>query len=88
MGGQTWLYTNWLICQGLLLQARRFPTLSGELRRIAGKITLLSYGLAREEGFREYYNGLTGQGLRARDFTWSTLVLDMVYCCLFQAARL
>lgn len=41
-----------------------------------------SYGLVRQEGFREYYNSLTGRGLRARDFAWSTLVLDMVYCCL------
>ena len=27
-------------------------------------------------GFREYYNPLTGHGLGARDFSWSTLLVD------------
>jgi hypothetical protein len=30
------------------------------------------------EGFREYYNPHTGRGHGARDFGWSTLVVDLV----------
>ena len=28
-------------------------------------------------GFREYYHPYTGEGLGARDFGWTTLILDM-----------
>jgi hypothetical protein len=34
-------------------------------------------GAIRREGFREYYNPLTGRGLGARDFGWSTLAAVM-----------
>jgi hypothetical protein len=30
------------------------------------------------DGLREYYDPLTGRGLGARDFGWSTLLLDLV----------
>jgi hypothetical protein len=29
------------------------------------------------EGVREYYNPLTGQGLGAPDFAWTTLAVEM-----------
>ncbi|MBI2137332.1 trehalase-like protein, partial [Candidatus Woesearchaeota archaeon] len=32
----------------------------------------------KKSGFREYYNPLTGEGLGARQFGWSTLVMDMI----------
>ena len=32
----------------------------------------------KKSGFREYYNPLTGDGLGAKDFGWSTLVMDMM----------
>jgi hypothetical protein len=28
-------------------------------------------------GFREYYNPVTGRGLGARNFGWSTLLVDL-----------
>ena len=33
---------------------------------------------AQAGGLREYYDPLTGQGLGARGFGWSTLLLDLV----------
>jgi hypothetical protein len=38
-------------------------------------------GVARaveRHGFREYYDPRTGQGHGARDFGWSTLVVDLL----------
>ena len=33
--------------------------------------------LVLREGLREYYDPLTGEGLGARDFAWTSLILEM-----------
>jgi hypothetical protein len=49
--------------------------------REAGRvIDSLTRTVARH-GFREYYNPLTGRGLAARDFGFSTLLLDLLARC-------
>jgi hypothetical protein len=32
----------------------------------------------RREGFREYYEARSGRGMGARDFGWSTLILELL----------
>lgn len=34
--------------------------------------------LVERHGFREYYNPITGEGLAARRFGWSTLLVDLL----------
>ena len=34
--------------------------------------------MVERHGFREYYNPLTGEGLAARRFGWSTLLVDLL----------
>jgi len=67
--GPTWININWFLVQGLLTHGHR--ELAGELER-------RSLGLAERSGFRECYNPLTGEGLRAKNFGWSTLVMDFL----------
>ncbi|HEX77007.1 MAG TPA: hypothetical protein G4O03_01145 [Dehalococcoidia bacterium] len=78
-GRQTWVYSNWFIVEGLRKQAGRFPDYGPRLRRIADEITLKTYQLVRKEGFCEYFDSDSGEGSSAKNFGWSTLVLDMVY---------
>ena len=33
--------------------------------------------MVEREGLREYYDPLTGEGLGAREFAWSSLILEM-----------
>jgi len=66
--GPTWLNTNWFLVRGLRLHG---------YVELADAIAQRSAELVLTEGFREYYNPLTGQGLGARGFGWSTLVVDM-----------
>jgi glycogen debranching enzyme len=66
--GASWVNINWAIAHGL----RRHGY--GEL---AGTITQRTESVIRRSGFREFYNPLTGVGLGAKNFGWSTLVLDM-----------
>jgi glycogen debranching enzyme len=76
-GAQTWVYTNWYIVKGLNHQAQRLSR--EEYRQIARGITAKTVELVQGAGFREFYDSITGEGRRARNFGWSTLVLDMVY---------
>ena len=66
--GPSWLNTNWFLSHGL----RRHGY--GEL---ADTIVARSHECIEKSGFREYYHPYTGEGLGARDFGWSTLILDM-----------
>jgi hypothetical protein len=58
-------------------------------RRTVGKHTIAEVALPftstvtqppliAKSGFREYYNPLTGEGFGARNFGWSTLLIDMI----------
>jgi hypothetical protein len=66
--GPSWVNTAWL----LLPPMRELGYLE-DADRIARSLT---HAIERH-GFREYYNPLTGAGLGARDFAWSTLALDL-----------
>ncbi len=67
--GPMWININWLIYRGLLRYG---------LKDIAGTLLQKTIAVIKKSGFREYYNPLTGDGLGARDFGWSTLVVDMM----------
>jgi hypothetical protein len=60
--------TNWFVARGL----RRHG-----FSDLARKIERTSMGLVKRSGFREFYHPRTGAGQGARDFGWSTLVVDM-----------
>ena len=66
--GPSWINTNWFLSHAL----RRHGY--GEL---ADTILARSHECIDKSGFREYYHPFTGEGLGARDFGWSTLILDM-----------
>ena len=66
--GPSWVNTAWL-----LLPALRDLGYADEARRITRSYA----AAARRHGFREYYNPLTGRGLGARNFGWSTLLVDL-----------
>jgi len=66
--GGTWINTNWFIVYGL----RHYG-----FSEIANKIKEKSVELIMKSGFRESFNPLTGKGIGAKDFSWSTLVIDM-----------
>ena len=67
--GPTWLNANWFLAGGLRKHG---------YDEIAERIVEKSVELVTREGFREFYNPFTGEGLGARGFGWSTLVVDMV----------
>jgi glycogen debranching enzyme len=66
--GPTWVNAAWMVWLGL--SRLGYPD-AGELaRRMAGAV--------RGAGLREYYDPHTGAGMGARDFAWSTLVLELI----------
>ena len=67
--GTTWINVNWFV-----IQAFENYGFHGEAVNILKK----SYELIEKSGFREYFNPLTGRGLGAEDFCWSTLILDLM----------
>lgn len=67
--GPTWLNANWFLVYGLWEHG---------YYAIAREIVEKSCALVQKGGFREYYNPLTGEGYGARDFGWSTLIVDMI----------
>ncbi|MBI2866219.1 MAG: hypothetical protein HYX99_02515, partial [Chloroflexi bacterium] len=76
-GMQSWILPNWLIYQGLLLQAHRFPSLAAELTNLAQGLAQRSYELVQQHGFWEYYHSETGKPGGAVHFAWSGLVWNM-----------
>lgn len=67
--GPTWINTNWFLVGGL--RRHGYP-------EVARDIVKASLELVNRSGFREYYDPITGEGLGASNFGWSTLVLDMM----------
>ncbi|MHA1405830.1 MAG: MGH1-like glycoside hydrolase domain-containing protein [Candidatus Heimdallarchaeaceae archaeon] len=67
--GPTWINTNFFLLLGLIRNKEQ---------RIADSIAKKTIELVKNEGFREFYNPLTGKGQGARNFSWSTLVLLML----------
>lgn len=85
-GLQTWMLTNWFICQGLTKQAERFPARRDKCVASAADITVSSYEMVKQYGFCEYYHSQTGLGQRAVNFGMSAVVLDMVLALPGQSA--
>jgi hypothetical protein len=67
--GPTWVNTAWLVWLGL----RRLG-----YEEQAAQMTEALAGAARSQGIREYYDPRSGNGLGARDFAWSTLLMEML----------
>ena len=66
--GPSWINTNWFLSHGL----RRHG-----YDDLADTIVSRSLQAIEKSGFREYYHPYTAEGLGARDFGWTTLILDM-----------
>ncbi len=66
--GPTWINAAWLLWLGL----RRLGY-HREAERMANGLI----GTVEREGLREYYDPRTGKGLGAKDFAWSSLIVEM-----------
>ena len=69
-----WRGPSWMNSAWLLVPALRELGYDDEAARV---VESLARAVERE-GFREYYNPLTGEGLGARGFGFSTLLVDLV----------
>lgn len=67
--GPTWMSSNWYLARGLIRHGRK---------DLALHIAKQSVELLKISGVREYYNPVTGIGHGANDFSWSTILLDLV----------
>jgi mannosylglycerate hydrolase MGH1-like protein len=67
-----WRGPSWVNSAWLLLPALRELGYEREAERIFASLV----SAAARHGFREYYNPHTGEGLAARNFGWSTLLVD------------
>ncbi|MBI2549916.1 hypothetical protein HYV83_01925 [Candidatus Woesearchaeota archaeon] len=67
--GPMWINVNWIIYRGLLRYG---------FKDVAEQLLQKTIAAIKKSGFREYYNPLTGEGLGAKDFSWSALVMDMI----------
>ncbi len=67
--GPTWVNTAWLCWLGLVRLG--YDQAAAELAQRLG-------GAVAGAGLREYYDPLTGAGMGARDFGWSSLVLELL----------
>ena len=66
--GPSWVNTAWLLVPPL-----RELGYEDAARRIVGSLA----AAVERHGFREYYDPLTGRGMAARGFGWSTLLADL-----------
>jgi len=68
--GPTWFNMNWLIVQGL----KRYG-----YHDHAAALSEVMLEIAEQHGFYEYFNPLTGEGLGAKDFSWTAaLTIDLL----------
>ena len=67
--GSSWVNTNWFLAHGL--RAHGFAELGQELAR-------RTRAMVAEGGFFEYFEPYTAAGLGAREFGWTTLVVDLI----------
>jgi glycogen debranching enzyme len=66
--GPTWINAAWLLWLGMVRLGYE-----DEARELVSR---LSDAVLRE-GLREYYHPHTGRGLGARDFAWTSLIVEM-----------
>jgi hypothetical protein len=71
---RTWRGPSWINTAWLLIPAIRELGYEAEAARIVDGLA----DAAARDGFREYYHPLTGRGLGARGFAWSTLLIDLL----------
>jgi glycogen debranching enzyme len=71
-GFRTWRGASWVNTAWLLAPEVAALGAVDEARRIVGSLA----AAAGRHGFREHYNALTGAGVGARDFGFSTLLVD------------
>ena len=64
-----WISMNWIAAEAAAVYGKH---------GLASDITAKTARLIAENGFREYYDPYTGKGMGAQDFTWPTLVVDMI----------
>lgn len=67
--GPSWMNTSWL-----LVPAMRSLGYSADADRVMGSLEMA----VDRHGYREYYNPLTGRGLAAEGFGFSTLLIDLL----------
>lgn len=67
--GPSWMNSNWYLARGLQRHGRLDLS-----RHIANQ----SIAMVKKSGFREYYNPQTANGHGAPDFSWSTILMDLV----------
>jgi glycogen debranching enzyme len=67
--GPTWVNVNWYLYWGLRAHGRS---------DVASELAERTIRMMASGGIREFYDPLTGEGEGARDFGWSTLVLDLI----------
>ena len=67
--GSTWVNVNWYIYHGLRAHGRA---------DVASDLAERTIAMIAKNGIREFYDPLTGEGQGARDFGWTTLVLDII----------
>ncbi|CAN5168943.1 trehalase family glycosidase [soil metagenome] len=76
--GPTWINAAWMLWMGMIRLG--YADEAAEMvRRLVPVV--------EREGLREYYDPLTGEGLGAREFAWSSLILEMADPDLAAAAR-
>jgi hypothetical protein len=66
--GPTWINAAWMLWIGLIRLG--YSAEAEEMARRLGEAVLA-------HGLREYYHPRTGEGLGARDFAWTSLILEM-----------
>ncbi len=71
--GPTWINSNWYLARGLMRHGRV------DLARVIANQSILAM---RKSGVREYYNPQSASGRGAPDFSWSTILLDLVMMVL------
>jgi glycogen debranching enzyme len=68
--GPTWVNTNWYFYWALVRH---------DYGDIATELANRTFDLVLRGGQREFFNPLTGEGLGANDFSWTSLVLDLLW---------
>ena len=66
--GPTWINAAWMLWIGMLRLGYE-----AEAREIVMRLV----PMIEREGLREYYDPLTGEGLGAREFAWTSLIAEM-----------
>jgi hypothetical protein len=76
--GPTWINAAWMLWMGMVRLGY-----ADEAAELVKRLV----PMVKREGLREYYDPGTGEGLGAREFAWSSLILEMAEPDLAAAAR-